>query len=101
MRSIQPEPDVDRGSARLVAAQIAPFGALDEIRPEDDLPSISARLGARLSQASRTVSNSGHGYPDSGEIVSLCIASARVNFRICREARSCRVQGVDLREPVV
>jgi hypothetical protein len=29
-----------------VAAQIAPFGASDEVRPEDDLPSISADIAS-------------------------------------------------------
>jgi hypothetical protein len=42
------------------------------------------RLGARLSRAPRTVGNPGHGHPDSGEIVFLCIASAHVNLLFCR-----------------
>jgi len=29
-----------------MAAQIAPFGASDEVRPEDDLPSIAAAMRA-------------------------------------------------------
>jgi hypothetical protein len=33
-------------------------------------------------ETSRTVGNLGHDQPDSGELVSLCIACARVNFRI-------------------
>jgi hypothetical protein len=35
------------------------------------------RLRARLSKGSRTVGNPSHGHPDSGEVVFLCIASAR------------------------
>jgi hypothetical protein len=37
-----------------VAAQIAPFGASDEVRPEDDLPSISAAVRAFSSNFSIT-----------------------------------------------
>jgi len=38
-----------------------------------------------LSRASRTIGNSGHGHPDSGEVVFLCIAIDGVNFRFCRD----------------
>ena len=43
--------------------------------------------------ASRTVGNPGHGHPDTGEVVFLCIASARVNLLLPRSARPDPVGG--------
>ena len=43
------------------------------------------RVGAQLSRASRTLGNPSHGQPDSDEVVFIFIASARVNFRFCRD----------------
>lgn len=53
----------------------------------------------RLSRASRTVGNPGYGHPDNDEVVLIFIASARVNFRFCRE--ECTTDAAADREPVV
>jgi hypothetical protein len=57
------------------------------------------RLGARLLRALRTVGNPDQGGADNGKVVFLCIASARVNFRFCRE--ECTTDPAADRESVV
>jgi hypothetical protein len=51
-----------------------------QLREEQNPPRVAAARRAVI-KASRTVGNPGHGHPDSGEVVFLCIASSRVNFR--------------------
>src|SRR5215475_14930449 len=49
-----------RGGASM-AAQIAPFGASDEVRPEDDLPSIAAAMRTARVTRLATDSNNARG----------------------------------------
>jgi hypothetical protein len=68
------------------AAQIIRIWSVTAAKPVFTQTTHNGGLARRYQGLPAPLAIPATGHPDSGEAVFLCIASARVNFRFCRES---------------